>query len=78
MSGIVQPRVRPVADLTLTAVMLVIFGWALWTSFDWSFRAALFPRMVTVWKLPRRAQQAHTTYLSAGRRVSLSSHFPFG
>jgi hypothetical protein len=60
MSGIVQPRVRPVADLTLTAVMLVIFGWALWTSFDWSFRAALFPRMVSVLGLGLAALQLIT------------------
>lgn len=48
MSGTAQPKVRPMADLVITFVMMVIFGWALWTSFDWSFRAALFPRMVTI------------------------------
>ena len=48
MSGTALPRVRPAADLVITVVMLVIFGWAIWTSFDWSFRAALFPRIVTV------------------------------
>ncbi|CAN0503613.1 unnamed protein product, partial [Phaeothamnion confervicola] len=41
------PR-RPSADLVITLLLLVLFGWALWTSLEWSFRAALFPRMVAV------------------------------
>lgn len=48
MSETAQPQVRPVSDVVITFFMLVLFGWALWTSLDWSFRAALFPRMVTI------------------------------
>jgi hypothetical protein len=47
MSGTAHRQVRPVADLVITVLLIALFGWALWTSLDWSFRAAVFPRMVT-------------------------------
>lgn len=48
MTGTAQRQVRPVADVVITVLLMALFGWALWTSLDWSFRAAVFPRMVTV------------------------------
>jgi len=36
-----------VPDLVITAVLLVLFGWAFLDALGWSFRAALFPRVVT-------------------------------
>jgi hypothetical protein len=48
MNGTEQRQMRPVADLVITALMLAIFGWALWTALGWTFRAALFPLMVTI------------------------------
>jgi Tripartite tricarboxylate transporter TctB family len=56
--GAVQPRTstatsaRPgggeaVAELVITVVLLALFGWAFLDAADWSFRAALFPRIVT-------------------------------
>ena len=35
------------ADLVITVVLLALFGWAFLDAADWSFRAALFPRIVT-------------------------------
>ena len=36
-----------VADVVITALLLVLFGWAYLETGEWSFRAALFPRLVT-------------------------------
>jgi Tripartite tricarboxylate transporter TctB family len=36
-----------VADVVLTALLLALFAWALLDAGQWSFRAALFPRIVT-------------------------------
>jgi hypothetical protein len=40
-------RSELVADVVLTAVLLVLFGWAFLEAGQWSFRAALFPRIVS-------------------------------
>ncbi|GAA4728898.1 hypothetical protein GCM10023328_04250 [Modestobacter marinus] len=37
----------PIADVVITVVLLAVFGWAFLDAADWSFRAALFPRIVT-------------------------------
>jgi hypothetical protein len=44
-----RPRVPAgaVADVVLTALLLALFAWALLETGEWSFRAALFPRIVT-------------------------------
>ncbi len=44
-----RPRVAAgaVADVVLTALLLALFAWALVETGEWSFRAALFPRIVT-------------------------------
>jgi hypothetical protein len=36
-----------VTDLVLTLVLTAVFATAFWTALEWSFRAGLFPRMVT-------------------------------
>jgi hypothetical protein len=36
-----------VADLVLATLLLALFGWAFLEAADWSFKAALFPRIVT-------------------------------
>ena len=42
-----RPRV-PLADVVLGVGTLVLFALALLETFEWSFRTALFPRMVTI------------------------------
>jgi presenilin-like A22 family membrane protease len=48
--GPVRRRAAPdaVADLVLTVLLLALFGWAFLATTQWSFRAAMFPRVVTV------------------------------
>ncbi|WP_347058397.1 tripartite tricarboxylate transporter TctB family protein [Blastococcus sp. HT6-30] len=36
-----------VADVVLALLLLALFGWAFLEAADWSFKAALFPRIVT-------------------------------
>ncbi|MGH3383661.1 MAG: tripartite tricarboxylate transporter TctB family protein [Nocardioidaceae bacterium] len=46
-----EPRARvglPVGDLVLGTGTLLVFGLALLATFEWTFRTALFPRMVTI------------------------------
>jgi Tripartite tricarboxylate transporter TctB family len=43
----VRAATTAVADVVLTVLMLVLFGWAFLDAADWSFKAALFPRIVT-------------------------------
>jgi hypothetical protein len=38
----------PLADVVLGVGVLAVFGLALLATFEWSFRTALFPRMVTI------------------------------
>lgn len=41
-----RPSARAVADVVLSVLLLALFGWALLESTAWSFRTALFPRIV--------------------------------
>lgn len=42
-----RPSAQAVADVVLTVLLLALFGWAIQESTGWSFRTALFPRIVT-------------------------------
>ncbi|MGY2001289.1 tripartite tricarboxylate transporter TctB family protein [Blastococcus sp. SYSU DS1024] len=42
-----RPSTGAVADVVLSLLMVAVFGWALLEAADWSFKAALFPRIVT-------------------------------
>lgn len=43
-----RPTPEAVADVVVTVLLLGLFGWAFLETAEWPFRAALFPRMVTV------------------------------
>lgn len=42
-----RPSPEAVADVVVTVLLLVLFAWAFIEAGEWSFRAALFPRLVT-------------------------------
>ncbi|NEK85942.1 tripartite tricarboxylate transporter TctB family protein [Blastococcus saxobsidens] len=42
-----RPSTGAVADVVLGLFMVAVFGWAFLEAADWSFKAALFPRIVT-------------------------------
>jgi hypothetical protein len=42
-----RPSPDAVADVVVTVLLLVLFAWAFLEAGEWSFRAALFPRLVT-------------------------------
>jgi hypothetical protein len=42
-----RPTPEAMADLVLTVLLLGLFGWAFLQAAQWSFQAALFPRIVT-------------------------------
>lgn len=42
-----RPSPEAVADVVVTALLLGLFAWAFFQADQWSFRAALFPRIVT-------------------------------
>jgi small-conductance mechanosensitive channel len=42
-----RPAPEAVADVVITVLLLALFVWAFLAAGDWSFRAALFPRLVT-------------------------------
>jgi hypothetical protein len=42
-----RPSPEAVADVVLTVLLLALFGWGFLEAAQWSFQAALFPRMVT-------------------------------
>lgn len=63
-----MPRTRswPAADLVLTGGLLVLFAWAFLAASDWSFKAALFPRIVSAFGLTLSLLQL-VTILRRGR-----------
>jgi hypothetical protein len=42
-----RPSPEAVADVVVTVLLLAVFAWAFLDAGQWSFRAALFPRLVT-------------------------------
>jgi Tripartite tricarboxylate transporter TctB family len=42
-----RPSPEAVADVVVTVLLLALFAWAFLEAGQWSFRAALFPRLVT-------------------------------
>jgi uncharacterized transporter YbjL len=42
-----RPSPETVADVVITVLLLALFAWAFLQAGQWSFRAALFPRIVT-------------------------------
>jgi uncharacterized transporter YbjL len=42
-----RPRPEALADVVVTVLLLALFAWAFLQAGQWSFRAALFPRLVT-------------------------------
>jgi hypothetical protein len=42
-----RPSPETVADVVLTVLLLALFGWAFLQAAEWSFRTALFPRIVS-------------------------------
>ena len=42
-----RPSPEAVADVVLTVLLLALFGWGFLEAAQWSFQAALFPRIVT-------------------------------
>jgi hypothetical protein len=47
VAGRRRPSPEAVADVVVTVLLLALFAWAFLDAGQWSFRAALFPRLVT-------------------------------
>jgi hypothetical protein len=70
------PRRAPsgaVADVVLTVLLLALFGWGFLEAAQWSFRAALFPRIVTGGAFVLAALHLGHALLRLRRRAALTS-----
>ena len=70
------PRRAPsgaVADVVLTVLLLALFGWGFLEAAQWSFQAALFPRIVTGSAFVLAALHLVQALLRLRRRAALTS-----
>ncbi|TWF82129.1 tripartite tricarboxylate transporter TctB family protein [Pseudonocardia hierapolitana] len=70
------PRRAPsgaVADVVLTVLLLALFGWGFLEAAQWSFQAALFPRIVTGSAFVLAALHLVHALLRLRRRAALTS-----